>query len=499
MQVSKEKEGEEDISENRYEFLINNIQDVIVELDLDKTITYINPKVYNAFGYKQEEVIGKKIFDFIHEDDKPKLEENIMEAIKKRHEIAMEFRIQHKDGHFVPIAMRGSMAKSKGKLIPMAVLSDITDRKKSEKKLSDLAEKYNNIIKYTSDIIAEVDMKGVFTYISPQVHDLTGMEQGSFIGKRWYDFAVSDVEEIKKQLHPSNDVDEIKFEFKGVNQKSLSGIWLEVKGKRFTDVHGNKKDLIIVRDVTEKKTAEENIKKALEKQSFYRRLFTHDINNILHIMQTSISLLSIFQKDPNRKEDTEDLIKLMKEQIVRGSLLVTNVRRLSELESTDFPTQPIDVCDLLRSAIKFVREGFQNIHFEINVNFEGELFFVEANELLSNVFENILINAAKYNDSAITEIKINISSYIIEDVEYIKIEFIDNGIGIEDDRKEVIFKEGHEKDKGGKGMGFGLSLVKKIIESYHGKIWVEDRIKGDYKKGSNFTILIPKRDYFKFK
>ena len=40
-------------------------------------------------------------------------------------------------------------------------------------------------------------------------------------------------------------------------------------------------------------------------------------------------------------------------------------------------------------------------------------------------------------------------------------------------------------------MGFGLSLVKKILEGYNGKIWVEDRIQGDYTKGSNFIVLIP--------
>ena len=40
-------------------------------------------------------------------------------------------------------------------------------------------------------------------------------------------------------------------------------------------------------------------------------------------------------------------------------------------------------------------------------------------------------------------------------------------------------------------MGIGLTLVKKAIETYNGQIWVEDRIAGDYSKGSNFIILIP--------
>ncbi|MHA1726923.1 MAG: ATP-binding protein, partial [Promethearchaeota archaeon] len=64
------------------------------------------------------------------------------------------------------------------------------------------------------------------------------------------------------------------------------------------------------------------------------------------------------------------------------------------------------------------------------------------------------------------------------DEDCILIEFVDNGKGIEDERKESIFLRG-TTDKGTiHGMGIGLSLVKMIIDGYKGKIWVEDRIKG---------------------
>jgi signal transduction histidine kinase len=55
----------------------------------------------------------------------------------------------------------------------------------------------------------------------------------------------------------------------------------------------------------------------------------------------------------------------------------------------------------------------------------------------------------------------------------------------------VIFQKGHKKDKNVRGMGIGLSLVKKIIESYNGEIWVENRIQNDKSQGSNFIMLIP--------
>ena len=86
---------------------------------------------------------------------------------------------------------------------------------------------------------------------------------------------------------------------------------------------------------------------------------------------------------------------------------------------------------------------------------------------------------------------LNVSKTLINCTNYCKIEFLDNGIGVSDDRKDIIFKRGNRELKGSKGMGIGLSLGKKIIKSYSGTIWVEDKVKDDYSKGSNFILLIP--------
>ena len=80
---------------------------------------------------------------------------------------------------------------------------------------------------------------------------------------------------------------------------------------------------------------------------------------------------------------------------------------------------------------------------------------------------------------------------VFEDKNYIKLEFLDNGIGIENSRKKAIFLRGSKEDYGLTGMGLGLSLVTKIMKNMDGKIWVEDRIDGDHTKGSNFILLIP--------
>jgi signal transduction histidine kinase len=121
---------------------------------------------------------------------------------------------------------------------------------------------------------------------------------------------------------------------------------------------------------------------------------------------------------------------------------------------------------------------------------------IYSNEFLTDIFENILINAVEHNLNPEIDIIIQVSKEKRNKVNFIKFEFIDNGIGILNERKINIFKGGYrgDQDREIKGMGFGLSLVKKILSSYGGYINVENRVKGDYSKGSNFIILIPEAE-----
>ncbi len=118
-------------------------------------------------------------------------------------------------------------------------------------------------------------------------------------------------------------------------------------------------------------------------------------------------------------------------------------------------------------------------------------YSVKANDLLFEVFEHLLINSVIHNKNNIVEISIKISRETIYNLAYIRIDFIDNGNGIEDSRKEKIFLRASGKNKSKHGMGLGLSLVHKIIKNIKGYIWVENKIQEDYSKGSKFVILIP--------
>jgi anti-sigma regulatory factor (Ser/Thr protein kinase) len=112
-------------------------------------------------------------------------------------------------------------------------------------------------------------------------------------------------------------------------------------------------------------------------------------------------------------------------------------------------------------------------------------------EIISQVFRIILNNSIRYNDNPEVQVIVKIALEQEEGVNYVRMDFMDNGTGMPDIMKENIFYKIYEKPKIFKRIGLGLLLVREIVQSFNGKVWAEDRVKGDYKKGTNIIILIP--------
>lgn len=252
------------------------------------------------------------------------------------------------------------------------------------------------------------------------------------------------------------------------------------------------------KDISEHQHAEQELRKseklyreAYERAELFKDIFTHDINNIFHNIRSSAELISILKAKAESLDNLEEFFQIIDNQIDRGVKLINNVQKLSKLDESELTLRDVDVYEVLDEAIQFAHKSAQEKELDIQIEKNILQASVIANEFLLDVFENILHNAIKYNQNQPIIIQINICETENSKQNYILMEFKDNGIGITDDKKESIFQKGHKKDNHVRGMGIGLSLVKKIIESYNGKIWVENRIENDYSQGSNFVVQIP--------
>jgi signal transduction histidine kinase len=130
---------------------------------------------------------------------------------------------------------------------------------------------------------------------------------------------------------------------------------------------------------------------------------------------------------------------------------------------------------------------------DIRVNYHGDVCYVMANELLSDVFSNIIGNAIKHSQGPLT-INIDVKKIREDGNAYCLVSVEDNGPGIPDSLKEKLFTRFQRGPTKASGRGLGLYLVKTLVDDFHGKVWVEDRVPGDYKQGTRFMVKLVAAD-----
>ncbi len=244
------------------------------------------------------------------------------------------------------------------------------------------------------------------------------------------------------------------------------------------------------------KKSEKKFRDAYFRAEFYKDLFTHDLNNIFQHVKSALDLISIKHNNPKSQIDILEILDMANNQVVRATNLISNVQKLTQIDEANGILKPIEVIQTLNNAINYINKSYVIKDLDIKISSNINDSYVLANEFLVDIFENIIINAINYNENSKIEIFIQISKQIKNKIAYLKIEFKDNGIGISDEMKSILFKIPIKKKRNVKGMGLGLLLVKRILNLYNGQIYLEDKIKGDHRKGTNFIILIPEARKF---
>lgn len=370
-------------------------------------------------------------------------------------------------------------------------LNDVEKFLKTLSKIGDF--RYRTISEYAKDLIIAIDESFEIEHINKKAFQ-------TILG-----YAIGDVNKNERLeiIHPRDRqklINELENLFKGqeriftlqAKHKNGKYLYFEVNGKIYRE-NDVKKALLIARDITERKEAEQELKKAYNLLDIVKDVFNHDITNLLQNINSAIQLI---EQDLNteNKINTKKLrerINTIKTQIIRANKLSSDVRKISKIEKSEFTLEKIEILNLLENAREFILHSFPERNIHISIQHEKKGYYIRANELLQDVFENILMNAVKFNIENVIKIIIKIR----DKNNMIRIEFIDNGIGIVDKKKKQIFQSKSnelEEVNDVKGLGIGLSLVKKIVQKSNGKIWVEDRVPKESSKGSKFIITFPK-------
>jgi signal transduction histidine kinase len=219
-------------------------------------------------------------------------------------------------------------------------------------------------------------------------------------------------------------------------------------------------------------------------------LMTHDINNFNQGIMGYLELLLLDKRlDEGQRRYAEKALV----QVRNNARVIDNIRKLSKVRSmSERDIIDWDLHDSISVATDFISKMFHERTIYVTPPVPKGVHFVRANHFVDEVFTNILANAVKFDSSKVVKIDVSIEEFSDTQGDFWKVSIADHGRGVPDDRKQTIFERVTTGATGVKGFGLGLSIVSTIIEKLQGRIWVEDRTKGDFTKGAVFKVVLPK-------
>lgn len=359
--------------------------------------------------------------------------------------------------------------------------------------LQDSEEKYRKIVEEAGDFVYASDDKGYFTYANPICKKLTGYTENEFVGKLFLDVIHPEWKDRVAKFYKEqfkNKTKETMFSFPIVT-KSGEKKWVEqivteqVEGDR---VIGHK---AIVRDITQRKTIEEEIKKKSEELARsnkeleqYAYVASHDLQEPLRTISNFVGLFNGKYKGKLDK-DAEQYLKFIVNATSKMQILIKDLLDFSRIGINNV-FKKVDCNVLLTEVVTEMNATIKESKTKIN---SMVLPVVSGNEMeLKRLFQNLISNAIKFQKKGgVPEINISVEE---KDSQYV-FGFKDNGIGIEDQfigKLFVIFQRLNDHEEY-HGTGIGLATCKKIVNLHDGKIWVESK----FGEGSIFYFSLPKK------
>ena len=243
-------------------------------------------------------------------------------------------------------------------------------------------------------------------------------------------------------------------------------------------------------EIRERELAEEKqmeLLHSLEKVNSELRDFAHRVSHDLKAPLRAIGALADWlSEDYSDKLDESgvETLRLLKGRVVRMSNLIDGILSYTSAVREDVTLSHIKMQEFMDDIL-----GVLSVPEHIKITFEPEvdvIYFDRAR--LQQVFQNLLTNAIKYNDKAEGAIKVAWG----KDGDGYVFSVSDNGMGIEEKYFEKIFQMFqtlHHRDKS-ETAGIGLAIVKKIVDNYNGRVWLES----EPGNGSTFYFTIPEQD-----
>lgn len=495
-----------------YQLLFENAGEGMVVTSNKGIIELVNPRLLKMFGYTREELVGQRIEILVPDAVRNKHEshrENYTHHPRDRRMGGdMDLLAKRKDGTVFSVEIGLNHCYINEDLKVVAIITDITERVLSQNKLKELniklegkvkvrtrevekSQKLYNLIarNFPRGIINVFDKNLNYVFAEGQELDKLGLNSQDLIGKSYTNrFGNTLAEKIKEKFESVFAGEGISFEFEyGENFYVANAVPLRTPDGKVDQI------LVIEKNITDSKIAEQEMAKHLEKEIQLNELKSRFVSMASHEFRTPLSTILSSATLAGKYTSEEDQDKRIRHlDRIRASVknltsILNDFLSIDKLEEgkVEVTKTTFSVNELITEAIEELEPYLKEEQHIIFDNKTAKTIQVNSDRnVIKNILINLLSNASKYSGKG-KEIIIELN--ILN--EGIQINITDKGIGIPQEEQEHLFnrffRAGNVTNI--EGTGLGLNIVKKYLTLVDGDI----SFKSKEHTGTTFTVIIP--------
>ena len=495
--ISLRVEIEENLrrSEQKFSTFMDNLPLGVFIKDEDFRSVYMNKYMDAVFSLEKcinktpQEIFPEKYAQRVMHEDQQAINGNVL---------VVEEELPDKTGKLITYQTHKFRFRGEDNTWKIGGLSiDITQKKKTEYEL----KKLSNAIQHSPVCVIITNLKGQIEYVNPVFTKFTGYTPEEVSGQKVgilsnTESTRSIYKDIMITVSQGND-----WQGEIQNRKKNGELYWEFAS--ISPVRNHKNEIthfiIIAEDISTRKKHEKELLLAKEQAEEANRLKTAFLANLSHEIRTPlngiIGFSSLLLDEDLPYEEKVKLNNLINENSQNLLKLIDDVIDISKIQSGSFKinTSKCYVNKLLLDlyvsfSVKIEQDPKKEIRLSLNKGIRQKDFSFNTDTIrLKQVLFNLIENAVKFTQKGFVEFGYS----IVKDENKIQFYVIDSGIGIANDKFEMIYDlfrqvdESFTREYGGTGLG--LTIAKKIVHHLGGEIWVQSTPE----QGTNIYFTLP--------
>ncbi len=465
--------------------LINSAEHLIWCTSLDGTrMLYANPVAERIYGRPFEELLTNQDYwiEAIHSDDRSYVLKNLT-SLLDREQIEQEYRIVRPDGSVIWLHDRIKVVRdATGKpLCVGGIGTDISAIRESQ-------ALYASLVESLPLHVIRKDIDGKVVFGNQRYCEAIGLPLEELLGKTDFDLFPTDlaqkyVEDDQRVLAIGKAINEIEEH----QNKHGERVFVEIFKSPVRDSLGLVKGVqVMYWDVTERKLADEEVRKAKELAEAANRAKSEFLANMSHEIRTPMNGIIgmtelLFNTDPTAEQ--RNYLNMVKQSASSLLRLLNDILDFSKIEAgkLDLESKEFSLRDCVGHTVQSLgtTAGEKGLELLCRIDPAVPDILVGDAVRLGQIIVNLVSNAIKFTESGEIEVDVCREADCSGPV-CIRFSVRDTGIGIPPEKQEKIFESFSQVDASMTrrfgGTGLGLAISSQLVEMMDGRIWLESEL-----------------------